>query len=383
MQRIFEWLMIALFYIFRVFKIRGNKIVVSSYLGKGYGDNPKYIAERLLEDNKGVDIVWLAKDTTESFPKGIRVVNYRSIRAVYELSTAKTWIDNRRKPPFVRKRKNQFYIMTWHSNIALKKVEKDVESKLEKEYVVAAKRDSKMADVILSGSKWETECMRRSFWYDGKILEIGYPRQDPFVNRSSDIYKRIRKQYSLPTDAKLLLYAPTFRSTKNVESLKCYSIDWEKALAALKVRFGGEWFGMIRLHPNITSLSGKLDIPEGIIDVSLYNDMQELIVGCDCLITDYSSTIIEAAIANKLGLVYAVDYEDYKNDRDVYFDIKDDLPFPFADNNEQLCNNILSVDMKKYDARVDKFLHETYGIICNGDASRKVCDLIYNVIERN
>ena len=37
------------FYIFRIFKIQNNKIICINFNGKGYGCNPKYIAEALLE----------------------------------------------------------------------------------------------------------------------------------------------------------------------------------------------------------------------------------------------------------------------------------------------------------------------------------------------
>ena len=48
--------------VFFVFKIRANKIVVSNFYGKGYGDNPKYIVEELLKTEKNLDIVWLVKN---------------------------------------------------------------------------------------------------------------------------------------------------------------------------------------------------------------------------------------------------------------------------------------------------------------------------------
>ena len=41
--------------------INKNKIVVSSYFGKGYGDNPKYICEYLLSKRSDLEIVWLCK----------------------------------------------------------------------------------------------------------------------------------------------------------------------------------------------------------------------------------------------------------------------------------------------------------------------------------
>ena len=140
---------------------------------------------------------------------------------------------------------------------------------------------------------------------------------------------------------------------------------------------------MIRLHPNIVNLRDKLQIPPEVIDVTSYEDAQELIIACDCLITDYSSTIIEAGIAHKTGFIFATDYDDYKKDRDVYFDIRTDLPFLFSETNDQLYQNILDFDEESYNSKLTSFLCDTYGIICNGTASEKVCNIIDEVINRS
>lgn len=372
-----------LFFVLRIFKIKRNKIVFSNFCGKGYGDNGKYIVEELLRRGGDWDIVWLVKDLNEKMPNGLRKVKWKSLKSIYEQVTAHIWIDNRRKPVYVAKRERQFYIMTWHSNIALKKVEKDVAPKLSRAYVKNAKHDSTMIDVFLSGSKWETNCIRNSFWYNGKVLEIGYPRQDIFVNssaNSTEIINRVRNYYGIRENANILLYAPTFRKSQNEESLSVYNLKWAETLCAFEKRFGGEWVGMMRLHPNVSRLKDKLNIPTNIIDATAYNDMQELILSCDCLITDYSSTIMEAGIANKYGFIYASDIDEYNKDRSSYFDLRTELPFPFAQDNETLIDNILKFDVTHYFNNLHNFLKNDYGIVCKGNASQMVCSLIENKI---
>lgn len=382
MQWLFDKLMIIIFYLFRIFPIQNNKIVISSYLGKGYGDNPKYIVEELLRKKRRFDIVWLTKDISAEFPKGVRGVNYRSLKSIYELCTARIWIDNRRKPIYVRKRSGQFYIMTWHGYLAIKKVEKDVETKLEARYVKAAKRDSKMIDVFISGSKWETECISSVFWYDGKILNIGYPRSDILLKGAKKTAGQIRKYYGLSDNDRILLYAPTFRHSKDEGSLSAYNIEWSRVLETLSEKFGGNWIGMIRLHPNVSKLADKLNLPDKVINVTSYNDMQELIAACECMITDYSSSIMDAGIAGKIGFIYAADYADYEKDRDVYFNIKEDLPFMFSETNNQLADNIRSFESDKYYRELGHFLKDTYGVFSGGDASEKICKIIEEVTNR-
>ena len=243
-----------------------------------------------------------------------------------------------------------------------------------------------MIDVFLSGSRWETNCIKKSFWYNGEILEVGYPRQDIFVKEgaiSSKIISKVKKHYGIKDNVNVLLYVPTFRKSQDEESLSVYNLKWKETICAFEKRFGGEWVGMIRLHPNISKLKDKLRIPTNIIDVTTYNDMQELILCCDCLITDFSSTIMEAGIANKFGFIFASDIDEYNKDRGSYFDLRSGLPFPFASDNDKLIDNILNFDTTQYFSNLHQFLKNDYGVVCNGDASKTICSLIENKIINN
>ena len=101
--------------------IDNNKIVVDNFLGKGFGDNPKYIIESLHLTNPNVKIVWLLKDMTQIMPPYIKKVKYASLNALYEYETARIWIDNVRNSvhPFTKK-KNQYYLQTWHGTLPFK-----------------------------------------------------------------------------------------------------------------------------------------------------------------------------------------------------------------------------------------------------------------------
>lgn len=373
-----EVLLVFLFYIFRIFQIQNNKIVVCSYLGQGYGDNGKYIVQELLAQNRNYDIVWLVRDMNERFPDGIRSVKYNTLASIYEQVTAKVWIDNRRKPGYVRKRKNQFYLMTWHAGIGLKRCEKDAQESLSANYIRASKNDSKMADLFLSDSKWTTEQYRRNYWYSGEILEKGLPREDILFLRNEDVAKKIKKELGIKDNVNVLMYAPTFRKEKSKESLELYKLDWENLLQAFENRFGGEWIGLIRLHPNITSLASELELPKGILDVSNYSDMQELLMISDCLISDYSSCILDFGLTGRKAFIYAKDIEEYAKDRNFLFDIKK-LPFKYAESMEALLEIVITFNQDSYSYELSEF-YESCGLFEGGNASKYVADYIKDVI---
>lgn len=93
-----------------LFPVKKNKIVVSNFWGKAYGENPKYIVDYLLKNYSDLDIVWLCKpeiiqNKHSEFPNEIRLIKNNSLKALLELHTAKIWIDNCRKNFYPRKRK--------------------------------------------------------------------------------------------------------------------------------------------------------------------------------------------------------------------------------------------------------------------------------------
>ncbi len=364
-----------IFYVMRVFPVNENKVVIDSYGGKGYGDNGKYIAEKILEMNSFIDVVWLCDNLNERMPEGIRTVKFFGIKSIYEQSTAKFWIDNRRKPGYVRKRISQIYINTWHAGIALKRIEKDAQNTLTNYYIRCAKHDSSMVDYFLSDSEWTTNLYKDAFWYTGDIWKIGLPRQDVLVHSPPEQKQHLKNKLGIKRDVNIVLYAPTFRNGSDEYQLQCYNIDWNKTLEAFRIRFGGEWIGAIRLHPNISRLSKKMAISENIIDVTNYPDMQELSVISDCIISDYSSSIIDCCPTGKLGFIFAVDISEYQRDRNFYFDLRE-LPFPIAESNEELVHNIIEFDTSKYKNAIEYFYYKKCGLYPIGQASETVAKFI-------
>lgn len=360
--------------------IKKNKITISNYYGKGYGDNGKYIAEEIMNQGLDYDIVWLLKKDfydVSKFPCTVRKVKYGSIRGLYELATSKVWIDNCRKLFHPPKRKKQFYIQTWHGSIPLKKVEKDVENKLSPGYVDSAKHDSKIADVFLSNSKFCTEIYRKSFWYNGRVLEIGSPRCDVFFRENNDADIKVRDLYNIKSDAKIAIYAPTFRADGNLE---VYNIDFKKLIEVLENKFGGEWIVLIRLHPNISNKADLITYSERLINATNYNDMYELLSISDMLITDYSSTMFEFSLNYRPVFLYCSDIAEYRKDRDLYFDLEK-LPYKIAEDNTQLIQSIKDFDEEEYRNKVHLF-YKQLGIQESGNASVEVVKLINKIVNQ-
>jgi CDP-glycerol glycerophosphotransferase len=359
--------------------LKPTKVVISSFYGRGYGDNGKYIAEAMQTSNLECDIVWLfRKNNTKDlvFPEFIKVVNYNSPRGFYELITAKVWIDNCRKGLFAFKRPGQYYIQTWHASLSIKKIEEDVAEVLPPAYVYRAIRDSKMCDVVLAGSKFHYELFKRAFWYEGEVMKSGTPRCDILFAKNTHLSEKVYNWFGLPSNCHLVLYAPTFRNSHQFN----YELGFVEILAALERKFGGDWRFLLRLHPNVAVSSDGIMYNSKLLNATYYDDMQELVSVSDCLITDYSSVMFDMLLLKKPCFIHAVDYSVYKNmERGLYFDLSE-LPIPFSVNMNQLLNNIYEFNNSDYLRKVSSFMDdiEPYE---DGAASERVAQRIREVID--
>lgn len=358
-----------------LYKINSSKILFDNFGGLGFGCNPKYICIALHKLQPELDLVWvvnLDKINRIDFPEYVRLVDIRSLKAIKEIATSKVWVCNYREPLFsiVGKKKDQFYLQTWHGNLGPKKSERKVEHLLPQVYVKMAKKDSSLIDLCLSNGRHVTEYFSKWFWYDGKIEEVGTPRNDILINCVTT--EGLRKKVIGDNLRKLCLYAPSFRKDNG---LQYYNLDYDALRRVLNERFGGEWVIGVRLHPNLIEKVMELQIPEYVIQLTKYPDIQELLAISDCVITDYSSLVYDYMFTNKPVFIFATDYEEYKaKDRDLNFTI-DETPFPVALTNEELQKKIMNFDNNLFLSSIDLF-KKHFGVSENGSASISAANII-------
>ena len=356
--------------IFNCFPIRNNKIFLYSYYGSQYGCSPKYISEYLVNNypNK-YDIVWAFNDIdSKKYIEGIRKVKIMSLWYFYELCTSKVIITNFRTTELFKKRKNQYYIQTWHSSLRLKQIEKDAENTLPLHYIEMAKRDSEKLDLLMSGCKFSTDIFKRAFWYEGEIFEHGTPRNDLLFEKTDKINNKIKDKLKIDRNKKIVLYAPTFRKDND---LTVYNLDYSRLISKLSEKFGGEWIFLVKLHPHLISKSKELVCGNNVLDVTTYDDIQELLGVADILVSDYSSLIFDFVLTERPCFLYIPDLDKYiESDRRLYFDINE-LPFISVKNNNEFVKEIDSFNQIKYKKNLDKF-NSKIGSFENGQCCKEL-----------
>ncbi|HTO15821.1 MAG TPA: CDP-glycerol glycerophosphotransferase family protein [Edaphocola sp.] len=357
--------------LFCLLPIKNNKIIFWGYYGAQYGCSPKYISEYIIANEPKFDVVWGTLDPNSIPDKKIRKVQFASLKFLFELATAKFIITNYRFGIDMDKRTGQIYIQTWHSSLRLKKIEKDAEAFLPPSYIQQAKRDATKIDYLLSGCKESTRIFKQSFWYDGTILEIGTPRIDPIIKKESSQLKTIRQKLGLG-DEKVLLYAPTFRKSNDYS---CYLNDFSDIVESLENKMGGKWKVIVRLHPHLMNKASEIIKNKDVINASSYNDIQELLMITDFLITDYSSLMFDFLFSKNPVLLYLPDLQEYKkNERELYYDVEE-LPFLKAFDQVEIINKIQNFDKPNYLSELSNF-EQKIGSFEKGTASKQLVSIL-------
>lgn len=351
-----------------------DKVVGSSFYGMKYENNPRFVMEALYRQNQNLKLVWIQKKNSDfTLPPYIKGVGNK-LSMIYEYATAKVWIDSHQIPLFADRRKKQLFIEMFHGGLGMKKIANDINITKEKgNFSKKPQHTADQASLYISNSDFMDDVIRGALNYSGKIWKCGYPKNDILHQKTNEIRNKILNHYHLDLDTKFIIYAPTYRKG---DSFTPYNIDFSRLCRAFSARFGGEWKVLIHLHPNQQTMMKNYNIngSDYIVDANDYENMQELIVGCDSLISDYSSCIFEAAERQIPCFVYATDYEEYKAVQGVYLDLTE-LPFPWAKNNDELEEKVLNFYENEYEKDRVAFL-KRMGLVISDHSSEEVADLI-------
>lgn len=369
-------------YPLRILPVKQNRVMLHDDMQQKYSCNPKYVCNYLLEHYPDkFEIVFSVRDPDvyKNFKNNkIHFVKFNSFDYFRYILSSKVFLTNSGGYSYVPLKKNQIVINTHHGGGAYKKIGRYVYGDT-KIFRKDLKLQADETTVFLSSCKKFTEVVSRSLLMPKKIFwEIGMPRNDMLVKPNDEIRNRVRENLGIKSNQHLVLYAPTYRKEeddqfKNYISI-AYGIDADRTCDALSKRFGGEWIFAFRMHPCVVNkdvIKGK-----NVIDLTAYDDMQELLLAADVMINDFSSSMWDFLLTGKPSFMFAVDLEHYIETTDLETPI-DKWPFPKATSNDELEAAILNFDEDKYKEDCTRHYQELGG--CEtGNASALVCEYIYN-----
>lgn len=289
--------------LFTILPIDDNKIFMTSQYGQ-FGSNPKYLYLKLKEENSNMKIKYFVKN--QSLIDGKEFLDYNNkILYYYHLYTSKkvyfdTWVE-----PSLKKRKNQKWIQMWHG-YPYKRVYTDIEIYTRVNSLSKHKRKSeavKKWDQIYSLDAKNSKIFKELF-PNSKIIEKEYERIEWLIKHKDDkcLISKIRNKYNLG-NKKITLFAPTYRP---------YKVYFDQNKIKSLAKTGNEI--IFNPHPMLNTNY----VHDGITLVDV--DIQEILLVCDQLITDYSSIQYDFLKLNSNSDVkyYQPDYELYKRNHGLY-----------------------------------------------------------------
>ncbi|ELS53741.1 CDP-glycerol glycerophosphotransferase family protein [Streptomyces viridochromogenes] len=308
-----------------------NLAVYCAYWGRGYVCNPAAIHAKARELAPHIRSVFLVEpDAVDSMPKDVEYAVIGS-RAYWDvLARAKYLINNANFADAVVKREGSVHLSTQHGT-PLKKMGADQAT-----YPVVAAATGSFARLLARVDRWDynlssnrhsTQMWERAFPAEHETLEYGYPRNDVYYTATAADVARVRRELGVPEGKKALLYAPTHRD---------HATGFETGLdlQALCEEIGDEYVVLLRAHyfydQGTARGSGR------IIDVTGHRCAEDVCLAADALITDYSSIMFDYANLDRPIVVYADDWEVYRELRGVYFDLMENPPGRVARTPQEL-----------------------------------------------
>jgi CDP-glycerol glycerophosphotransferase len=416
-----------------------HTILFESYGGRSYACSPRALFEALCEDRRfdGWRFIWSFREPEEkeALLPTTRAILVRRMSGEYLQACARAtyWITNNRMPEFLHPRPDQTYVQCWHGT-PLKRLGFDVAADAQAALNTAAELAGRFAidaekwSWLLSPSPYTSEHLTSAFGRSADrkslVIEEGYPRNDAIVatlqlpaplqspvavqsivtaqsSASSQLpapsqlpvpsqlptdtpspatreaIETIKRHLGVPLDKKVVLYAPTWRDDSYQAGVG-YTQDALLDFEVLQRSLGADWVILLRAHYYIANRL-NIDQWQGFVyDMSRIEDVNDLYIISDALLTDYSSVLFDFANTSRPLLFYWPDLDHYgEKVRGFYFD-PETLPGPQCRTSEEVASALGDIDgwHLRYGSAYEDF-KQTFCPKDDGNATKRVIERLF------
>nr|WP_296069558.1 CDP-glycerol glycerophosphotransferase family protein [uncultured Actinoplanes sp.] len=297
-----------------------NLAVYAAYWYRGVSCNPAAIAEKAAELAPHIRPVWvIGPSRRHVVPPGTDYVIAGSPAYYRAIARARYLINNVNWPNRVVKRPGTTHVMTHHGT-PLKMMGMDQldhpASAMDQDFVGQMRRADRW-DFSVSANAHTTIAWSRAYPCDYETLEVGYPRNDRLALATPADTAAMRRRLGIPEGRRVVLYMPTHR-------------EWLPAgtqvlqVEQLAEELGPETVLLVRAHYFHVPAEAAGRTPEAagrIVDVSGHPAVEDLYLAADVLLTDYSSAMFDYAVLDRPIVIFAPDWDVYRDLRGVYFDL--------------------------------------------------------------
>ena len=306
-----------------------KQVLFSSYGGKKFNDSPKTLFDAMRNDARFSDYryVWAFEHPEDFDVSGMQKVKIDTLRYFIVALQSKIWITNVNIERGLRfKKKGTIYLNTWHGT-GPKKSGNAIKTR--NDY------DFSNVDILCCDGEYYKEIYLK--YYNASkssFLMCGRPREDELFTFTEDDKAKFRKRLGIPNGKRIILLMPTWREYE-------YSFPdfllWKREL-------GEKYVILFRAHHFEKATQSKNINRDFVINVTDYDNVNELYFVSDILISDYSSAFFDFGLLGKPMLCYANDYQRYCESTGLFMDLEKEFPNGVIKNEEILLSTIKSIN---------------------------------------
>ncbi|QQQ60003.1 bifunctional glycosyltransferase/CDP-glycerol:glycerophosphate glycerophosphotransferase [Actinomyces sp. HMT 175] len=314
-------------------------VFLESFGGRSAGDNPAAICEDLAAHGVGAPLWWSVVDGTVRVPAGARPVVVGSPQWVEALRTSRVIVTNDHLPSWFSKREGQYLLQTWHGT-PIKKLLHDAPRAVTLRYRRLMDRQVPQWDLLLAQSPQAGRRLQQALGYRGPVRVGEYPRNVRLLG-GAEVRRRVRHELGIAPGQPVILYAPTWRESlrPSTGAAGCAAAHGPGPVGALDgPRLAELLDAVVLMRSHHMNRAGCVP---GMIDVSGYPSVEELMLAADILVSDYSSIFFDFALTGKPAVVYAPDLTSYRDvERGLYGDWPLGSGLPVAADHDELASHL-------------------------------------------
>ncbi|RNL62229.1 hypothetical protein EFK50_10595 [Nocardioides marmoriginsengisoli] len=319
-------------------------VYFQSFTGQWPGDHPLAIQQELFRRRPDLDVRWVVADSSATPPPGSRALLFRSREWHDVLARASYVVTNIELEKTATRRPGQQILQTFHGypskamGLGLWKPRGLLPSQIERQL----DHTSRTWNNLLTPDPEMDQYYRRDYAYDGRILALGYPRDDVLVGSAlAELRAATRARLGIGEHQHAVLYAPTWRddlATNFRAAEAVHHLDVEEAAAAL----GKDYVLLMRGHRFHAPRAGT---GSRVVDVTGHPDINHLIAASDAAVLDYSSLRFDFAITGKPMVFLVPDLETYgSRTRGFLWDYRETAPGPLVATTAEVIGELRDLD---------------------------------------
>ena len=306
-------------------------VFMESFGGRSGGDNPAAICEDLAAHDVRAPLWWSVVDGTVPVPSGAVPVVVGSQEWVEALRTSRVIVTNDHLPDWFSKRGGQHLLQTWHGTPIKKLLHDAAPGSVSLRYQRLMARQVPQWDLLLAQNREAEQRLRRALGYGGQVRVGEYPRNVRLLG-GIEVGRRVRSDLGIGEEQQVILYAPTWRERLRHPGGLAGHSNGQGLQGDVYPAHRTDAVVLMRTHHMNRARPGP-----GLVDISRYPSIEELMMAADVLVSDYSSIFLDFALTGKPAVVYVPDLEHYRDvERGLYGDWPRGSGLPVALDHDEL-----------------------------------------------